>query len=201
MFFPRDIDISRGDYKNNCSLHSETLTVTTRRFQSEPAKPQAPPTGMGPVPHGEQLVVGALMAISLASCSVGSDRLLSPTVRTDLETDPGHFVVVTVRNEPAMLPASPGSSSRNYLGGSYTVASSAKRTADGLGRDYGLRQATAWLIPTMRLYCVVFQLPTSQESADVIARLEHDPRVNSAQPLNEFQTQSNEHRPSSVDCR
>jgi hypothetical protein len=132
------------------------------------------------------------MAISFVACSVGSERLLSPPVPTDLETEPGYFVVVTVRNEPAMLAASPGSTRRDYLVGSYAVASSAKRTADELGRDYGLRQETAWLIPALRLYCVVFQMPTSQEAADVIARLEHDPRVNSAQPLNEFQTQSNE---------
>lgn len=146
---------------------------------------------MGAVHQVEQLLFPALMAISCAACSVGTERLQSPAGPADSGTDPGHFVVVTVRNEPAMLAASPGSTRRDYLVGSYTVASSAKGTADRLGRDYGLRQATAWLIPYLRLYCVVFQLPTSQRSADVIARLEHDPRVNSAQPLNEFKTQSN----------
>ena len=156
---------------------------------------------MGPVYHVEQLLFPALMAISFAACSVGTERLQSLPVPADLETDPGHFVVVTVRNEPAMLAGSPGSTRRDYLVGSYTVAGSAKRTADGLGRDYGLRQATAWLIPSLRLYCVVFQLPTSQESADLIVRLAHDQRVNSAQPLNEFHTQSNENRPSSVGRR
>jgi hypothetical protein len=73
------------------------------------------------------------MAISFVACSVGSETLLSQPVPTDLETDPGHFVVVTVRNEPAMLAASPGSTRRDYLVGPYTVASSAKRTADGSG--------------------------------------------------------------------
>ena len=59
---------------------------------------------MGPVYHVEQLLFPALMAISFAACSVGTERLQSLPVPANLETDPGHFVVVTVRNETTCFP-------------------------------------------------------------------------------------------------
>jgi len=44
---------------------------------------------MGPASQIELHLLPALMAISFVACSAGSERLLSPPVPTDLETDPG----------------------------------------------------------------------------------------------------------------
>ena len=126
------------------------------------------------------------MTALAAACSVIREPSRAPLV-PDVETTPSRYVVVSIRNEPFTLPEA-GSSSRAYPAGEYTVASAARRVARALEREYSLTETSAWLIPTLHVYCLLLRIPDSQEAAVVIEQLRDDSRVNSVQALNEFNT-------------
>lgn len=133
------------------------------------------------------LIAGlALLQLSCAALPTGAVARLPAEARNE----PSSFVVVTVRNDPRGRTATAGATPRGYEeGGAYGVSAVASSTVRALEHAYGLRQVSSWPISTLRVHCVVFRVPTSR-GAGLLARLSHDPRVESAQPLNEFTTQS-----------
>lgn len=123
----------------------------------------------------------------LAGCALRQDSLRGPELPSQARVDPARFVVITVRNEPGPVVATPASTPRGYGGtGLYQVSASARATVHSLERDYSLREVSAWPIESLRVHCVVVRLPNQTPRATMIARLEHDSRVESVQPLNEF---------------
>jgi subtilisin family serine protease len=110
-----------------------------------------------------------------------------------MQSEPSKFVVVTVRNDPSALTTRAGATARGYDGtGQYRVTSAARTAERGLARDYGLQQVSAWPIAALRVDCVVFRVPEDAVPVQMIARLERDPRVDSAQSLNQFTTETAE---------
>lgn len=130
----------------------------------------------------------------LAGCALRQDALRGPELPAQAREDPTRFVVITVRNEPAPIVATPASTPRGYGGmGIYQVSASARATVHSLEHDYSLREVSAWPIESLRVHCIVVRLPNLTPRATMIARLEHDSRIESVQPLNEFtaETESN----------
>jgi subtilisin family serine protease len=123
----------------------------------------------------------------LAGCALRQDALRSPALPALARTDPARFVVITVRNDPGPVIATPASTPRGYGGVSlYQVSASARATVHSLERDYRLREVSAWPIESLRVHCIVVRLPDLTQRSTVIAQLAHDSRVESVQPLNEF---------------
>jgi hypothetical protein len=108
-----------------------------------------------------------------------------------MQSDPSKFVVVTVRNDPRPLATRAGATLRGYdSAGLYGVTSDARTAVRQLTRDYGLREVSAWPIAALRVHCIVFRVPENAVPLQMIARLANDPRVDSAQPLNQFATET-----------
>jgi len=108
-----------------------------------------------------------------------------------MQSDPSKFVVVTVRNDPRPLATRAGATLRGYdNAGLYGVTSDARAAVRELTRDYGLREVSAWPIAALRVHCIVFRVPENTGPLQMIARLAQDPRVDSAQPLNQFATET-----------
>jgi subtilisin family serine protease len=131
----------------------------------------------------------------LAGCALRQDALRAPELPAQARADPTRFIVITVRNEPGPIVATPASTPRGYGGVSlYQVSTSARATAHSLERDYRLREISAWPIESLRVHCIVVRLPDLTPRSTLIARLARDSRVESVQPLNEFtsQTEPNE---------
>ncbi|HEV2272382.1 MAG TPA: S8 family serine peptidase, partial [Steroidobacteraceae bacterium] len=125
----------------------------------------------------------------LAGCALRQDAMRAPELPAQARADPARFVVITVRNDPEVAVATPGSTPRGYGGpGVYQVSDSARATAHSVERDYRLREVSAWPIESLRVHCIVVRLPDLTPRAVLIARLAHDSRVESVQPLNEFTT-------------
>jgi len=100
-------------------------------------------------------------------------------------------VVVTVRNDPRPLPSRAGATLRGYdSAGLYGVTSAARATVRAITKDYGLREVSAWPIAALRVHCIVFRVPEDALPVQMIAALARDPRVDSAQPLNQFATET-----------
>lgn len=145
-------------------------------------------------PHRDVLPVKRIFAIvlcvALAACASTRGGPVAPPLSADMRSDPSKFVVVTVRNEPRPLATRAGATLRGYdSAGLYGVTSAARAAVHELTRDYGLREVSAWPIEALRVHCIVFRMPENSVPVQMIARLAHDPRVDSAQPLNQFTTE------------
>jgi len=129
--------------------------------------------------------------VLLASCALRQNALRPPDLPPLAKVDPSRFVVITVRNQPQPAIATPGSTPRGYAAaGVYGVGASARSVTQSLERDYRLQEVSAWPIESLRVNCVVMRLPDLTARATVIARLAHDSRVESVEPLSQFTTQT-----------
>ena len=127
----------------------------------------------------------------MAGCALRQSALRPPELPMQARLDPGHFVVITVRNDPQPAAATPGSTPRGYASvGVYGVNAGARATTHSVERDYSLREVSAWPIESLRVNCIVARVPDPTQRPALIARLAHDARVESVQPLNEFATQT-----------
>lgn len=127
----------------------------------------------------------------LAGCALQQRALRAPELPAQARSDPGRFVVITVRNEPVLTVATPGSTPRGYAApGVYGVSASARTITHSIERDYRLREVSAWPIESLRVNCIVARVPDLTPRDALIARLEHDSRVESVQPLNQFATET-----------
>jgi subtilisin family serine protease len=127
----------------------------------------------------------------LCACSAGPAaraRALLPEAARDA---PQHYVVVTVRNPinpPALHAASSGRGYDNLA--TYQAGGSARDASRALAAQYGLRETSSWPIALLGVHCLVFALPENADPEQVRAVLARDPRVESVQPLQQFDTAS-----------
>ena len=139
-----------------------------------------------------------LAACSAACTTLGGATPPRPALPQQVRADPSHFVVVTVSNEARPLPTRPGATPRGYdAANPYGVTIGASTAVRALEHDYGLTQVSAWPITTLGVHCIVFRVPPASTPDGVIAQLRHDPRVESAQALNQFATEAQEPAPPS----
>jgi hypothetical protein len=137
-------------------------------------------------------LLGLLIGITaLAGCA--SERPLRASARLPpaaLEA-PQEYIVVTVRN-PVSLPSTRAASTpRGYdNAGLYAAGSVALRTSHALAADYHLREISSWPIALLGVHCLAYALPANADPQQLLAQLARDPRVESAQPLQSFGTQS-----------
>ena len=137
-----------------------------------------------------RLLVLAALGL-MAGCALRQNALRPPELPAQARVDPGQFVVITVRNDMQPPAATPGSTPRGYGGGGvYGVSASTRAITHSLERDYSLREVSAWPIESLRVNCIVARVPDLAPRAALIARLQHDARVESVEPLNQFATQT-----------
>ncbi len=136
--------------------------------------------------------VGAAM-LTLAGCTSVPAGLSGAGLTAALASR--RLIVVTVANEPVPLENEAGSTPRPYRGFQhYSLSSAARGVAAALAKDYGLKEVTAWPIATLRVRCVVFEIPAGTSQAAILGRLQHESRVTLAEPLNTFRTMAQTHR-------
>ena len=140
-------------------------------------------------PSPRLLTLAALGLV--AGCALRQNALRPPDLPALAKVDPARFVVITVRNQPQPAVATPGSTPRGYAAaGVYGVGATARSVTQSLERDYRLQEVSAWPIESLRVNCIVMRLPNLTARATVIARLAHDARVESVEPLNQFTTET-----------
>ncbi len=129
------------------------------------------------------------MLIGLAGCvsAPANDETLPSAVLNR----PDQYVVVTLRNDDPRIGTRAGSTLRGYDSVSaYSAGSSARSAMRALTASYGLREVSAWPIRTLGVHCIVFQIPAQDTVSQMLSRLRQDRRVESAQPLQSFATQT-----------
>lgn len=125
----------------------------------------------------------------LTGCATRESLLRQATLPVQARTDPSHYVVVTVRNDLQPPMVNPGSTSRGYDAfTTYGVSPRARAAVHELEQNYHLHAVAAWPIAALKVHCIVFRLPAFPARSRLLLRLEHDRRVESAEPLNLFRT-------------
>ncbi len=98
-------------------------------------------------------------------------------------------VVVTFRDERAVLAMQAGATPVLQASkAGYKPSAYARRTVEGLAKDYQLVRVTDWYIETLGVHCVVYRATDDAARDALLVRLRSDRRVTDAQPMNEFRT-------------
>ena len=133
------------------------------------------------------IFAAAIALVSLCGCVAGRSGLNVAAPATIGERQ----IVVTVRTSPARTAQHAGSTPKGYdAAGRYQVSPAALRDAESLARRYDLRQLDAWPIELLDVHCIVYEVGGDRPIAEVLTELSRDTRVESAQPLVSFRTQS-----------
>jgi len=103
------------------------------------------------------------------------------------ENDTDRDILVTFDNQGARR-LSTGTSAPYRYRKRYSIAAAARRDADNVRDEYSLIEIDHWPIRSLSIYCFVYRIPTDEDRDTVIARLQADERVESVQPLQEFET-------------
>ena len=143
---------------------------------------------------------GLLLCLTIAALTSGCAALRGgPGVAplpTEARLDPGKFVVVTVANDMAPAATAAGSTPRGYdQAGAYWISYRVMSAVRGLEHDYGMREASAWPIQSLGVQCILFRIRPQAVRAGLLARLVRDPRVKSAERLNDFATEATAEAP------
>jgi subtilisin family serine protease len=114
-----------------------------------------------------------------------STLLVEPA--TAQSNDAERDILVTFDNQGARaLSTAGGAPYRNRK--RYSIAAAARRSADDVRDDFSLVEVDHWPIRSLSVYCFVYRIPPGKDRETVIARLQTDERVESVQPLQEFET-------------
>lgn len=130
----------------------------------------------------------ALVALLwLAGCA--TPQLPATAGAPTLAQNPDRLLVVTLRNPLAPGLRAAGSTWRGWdWEGQYRLTASVERATREIAEAHALNAVDAWPIRVLDVHCVVFALDPLQSREAVLRQLRADPRVESAQPLNQFQS-------------
>ncbi len=132
-----------------------------------------------------------LLGVLLAGCATPGMRDLAVHLPPGARAAPDRYVVVTVRNAAQSMGLRAAGTARGYDGSAgYTMSPAARASARSIAADYSLLPAASWPIVVLGVHCVVYQLPPAANRDRLLERLAADLRVESAQPLASFATQS-----------
>ncbi len=142
---------------------------------------------------GRALLLAALLAQS--GCVAFSEAPPAGRLPDAVLAQPERFILVTLRNDSAMLASRASSTPRGYdTASAYAAGSRARSIARALARKHSLRQVSAWPIAPMDVHCILFELPADVPRASALAELAREPDVQLAQPLNTFRAAASDQR-------
>jgi hypothetical protein len=132
-----------------------------------------------------------LLVLVVCACSNTPPRIQSRALADQVSSSPEHFIIAAVDNEPVAVAARAGSTPRGYdTVGTYGPTASARQTMRALENDYGLREVSAWPIEPLHMHCAVLEIPEGADRPSLLAAMSHDQRIKLAQPLQSFETRT-----------
>lgn len=124
-------------------------------------------------------MIRIVATIALLSLSYVGDLAAAPDAAQD--------ILVTFRNDGASTIS--GSIRAPYRARKrYLIAADAQRDADAIADEFALQEVDHWPIRSLGIYCFVYRVPEDADRLSIIERLRADNRVESVQPLQEFET-------------
>jgi subtilisin family serine protease len=132
-------------------------------------------------------VLVAVATVLLASCAAPRTVPPSPSAAAD---EAAQQILVTVRQPATLAAGLTGAPNQRYLQRRYGPSPSVDRVLTQLAHEHDLRRVEGWPIQSLDVYCEVLAIPAGRDVAEVIAALNGDPRVDLAQRMHLFNTQT-----------
>jgi len=104
--------------------------------------------------------------------------------------DPKRDILVTFDNDAARS-ANGGLAAPYQRRKRYSISVTVRRDASVLADEYSLQEIEHWPIQSLSVYCFVYRVPEGADRNSIIEDLNADNRVESAQPLQSFETSTN----------
>jgi subtilisin family serine protease len=101
--------------------------------------------------------------------------------------DPFQDILVTFVNE-GVTGAGTGVSEPYRKRKRYSIGSNVRRHAADIASEYALIEVDRWPIRSLSVFCFIYRVSTDMDRDSIIERLRADPRVESAQALQRFET-------------
>ena len=124
-----------------------------------------------------------MFKLVFAVCAV----LLSALAFADEAPDPTRDILVTFDNDAARS-VSGGLGAPYQRRKRYAISVDVRRDASAVAEEYSLQEIEHWPIQSLSVYCFVYRVPDGADRDNIIADLSADTRVESAQPLQSFET-------------
>ncbi|MGI9203138.1 MAG: S8 family peptidase [Woeseiaceae bacterium] len=70
----------------------------------------------------------------------------------------------------------------------YAISANARTNANAIADEYQLTEVDHWPIRSLSVYCYVYRVPPDQNRDEIVRKLRSDDRIESVQPLQQFQT-------------
>jgi subtilisin family serine protease len=126
-----------------------------------------------------RVLLALLLGLVLAGCAS------KPLVREDAG---GPRLLVTIRyNASDSLHGNPSDRYRRPSSG-YGAGPNADPVLDALAAEYSITRVAGWPMRTLGVHCEVYATARGADADAIVARLAHDPRVDSAEPMRQFRT-------------
>ncbi|MDH4124493.1 MAG: S8 family serine peptidase [Gammaproteobacteria bacterium] len=122
------------------------------------------------------------LSIALATMFFGCAAIAAPEQTPDAARD----ILVTFSNGAAES-TSAGLGPPYMRRKRYTISRQARQDAAAVAAEYSLTEIDHWPIQSLAVYCFVYRVPEGTDRQSIIARLNADPRIESAQPLQIFE--------------
>lgn len=130
-----------------------------------------------------------LAAALLAGCAGSAPMRTAPSAAAT-EAEAARQILVAVKQPASLAAGLTGAPNQRYLQRRYGPSPSVDRVLTQLAHEHGLRRVEGWPIQSLDVYCEVLTVPAGANVAEVLAALNRDSRVDLAQRMNLFNTQS-----------
>jgi len=124
-----------------------------------------------------------MLCFVLAVCAA----LFGDFVQAGGTPNPARDILVTFDNQAAGS-TSAGLGAPYQRRKRYSIAREVRRDAAAVAEEYSLEEVDHWPIQSLSVYCFVYRVPDGTDRQSIIAILNADARVESAQPLQSFET-------------
>jgi subtilisin family serine protease len=128
-------------------------------------------------------LLASAVLVLLSACAAAPAQPPVNAMPDAVRMAPERHFVVTVRDATRRKPTS---------GYRRNPGSAARAAAASIADDYGLEEAASWPIGLLGVHCIVYAVPPAADPRELLARISADRRVESAQPLVTFETQSSD---------
>ena len=130
-----------------------------------------------------------LAAAMLAGCASSTGSRPDESAAAAEQTA-SRQILVTVRQPATLAAGLTGAPNQRYLQRRYGPSPTVDRVLTQLAHEHDLRRVEGWPIQSLDVYCEVLSVPEGRDVAEVIAALNRDSRVDRAQRMNLFTTQT-----------
>ncbi|MEX2124746.1 MAG: S8 family serine peptidase [Woeseia sp.] len=123
------------------------------------------------------LVIVALLTALLSTMAMAEDR----------GADPARDILVTFPDDGARVVSS-GTGEPYRKRKRYSIGADVRRHAAEIASEYALDEVDRWPIRSLSVFCFIYRVSAGMDRESVIERLRTDPRVESAQLVQRFET-------------